>query len=223
MSDYLDENYYQDIITAYGLMKGLRNDPEVLERRVLGREEFLVGTYYRTRIDTLSPPSDEEAREYYEDHQDLFTVPEDIVKGTMFHFGDAAVAEEALARWRGGLEDNELYMDYKERGLLIEWTPEASYPRSAAETQIFETCWNLEVGRFFGPIPVFEEYVIGRLEGKRTAGPISWELSKETARKVIKERRTEMRFREMLEELRERYPIQVFEDALAKSKFAKRT
>jgi parvulin-like peptidyl-prolyl isomerase len=222
VSDYLDENFYQDIITAYGLMKGLQNDPEVLERRALGREEFLVGTYYRTRIDTLVP-SDEEAKEYYDEHKELFTLPEDLVQATVFYFSDAAAAEEALGSWRGGVSDDVIYKDYKERGLLIEWEPGASFTRSSGETQIFEACWNLEVGQFFGPIPVFEEHVIGRLRGKENAGLISWERSQETARQVIKETETEMRFRRLLEELRERYPVQVFEDTLARSKFAKGT
>lgn len=203
----LDETYYKDIVIAYGNSKDMRDDPEVLRRRVLAREEMLVNTFYFTRIDTVSPPNAEGVWDYYEENLPRYSLPEDLVQATVFHFNDAAAAEEALARWSSGDDDNTVYKKYKEAGKLTEWEPSEKYFRGVAETELFETCWPLDAGQFFGPITIFGDHLIGRMEGKTPAGPIPFEYARDRVYQDVLAERKEARLQEILEGLRASYPV----------------
>jgi peptidyl-prolyl cis-trans isomerase C len=216
----LDNTYMKDMIIAYGLKKGMRKDPEVLRRRALAREEMLVNTFYFTRIDTVSPPRDDEMWNYYEQHIGMYSLPEDLVQATLFHFKDEAAAKEALALWRGGERDDAVYMPYKEAGTLDDWEPNAKLLKGNTEAVLFDTCWNLEAGDFFGPVVVFGDYIIGRMEGKTPAGPIPWEYARERIRTDMIADRKEARLKEILADLKTKYPVKVNDSVLAGSRLA---
>jgi parvulin-like peptidyl-prolyl isomerase len=216
----LDNTYMKDMIVAYGLSKGMRDDPEVLRRRALSREEMLVNTFYFTRIDTISPPREDEMWDYYEKNIASYSLPEDFVQATMFHFKDEAAAVEALARWRSGERDDVVYKPYKEAGTLDDWQPNARLYRGNTEAELFDACWKLEAGDFFGPVVIFGDYIIGRMEGKTPAGPIPWEYAKDKVRTDMIDLRKEALLQEVLAGLKTKYPVKINESVLAGSRFA---
>lgn len=215
--EHLDDTYYRDILIAYGLAKGLREDPEVQEKRGLAREEMLVNTFYRIMVDTVSAPSEEEAWQYYEENLSSYSLPDDLVQGALIHFTDRAAAVETLKGWQAGDDQGALYKTMKERGVLTEWEPSATFLRSEAEAEIFDVCWELEPGDFFGPIEIFGEFIVGRLAGKTPAGPIPWEFAKSRVSSDLLTKRKEQRLKSLLDEFRERYPVHVNDDVLAGS------
>jgi parvulin-like peptidyl-prolyl isomerase len=217
---HLDDTYYKDIVIAYGNSKAMRDDPEVQRRRVLAREEMLVNTFYFTRIDTVSPPTPDEVWDYYEANLPDYSLPEDLLQATIFHFNDADAATEALARWSAGESDNMVYKAYKEAGRITEWEPSGKYFRGKAEAELFDVVWPLEAGEFFGPISIFGDHLIGRMEGKTPAGPIPFEYARGRVAEDIWATRKENRLQEVLDDLRSRYPVVVNEDVLAGSELA---
>lgn len=216
----LDNTYYKDFVIAYGEAKGMRDDPEVLRRRKLAREEMLVNTFYFTRIDTVGPPRDEDVWKYYQDNLLRYSLPDDLCQASLFYFNDEEAAAEAVERWEKGESDNEVYMDYKQAGTLKEWLPSEKLIRGRDEEELFEACWELERGDFFGPLEIFGEYIVGRMEGKTKSGPIPWELAKERVRDDLAMARKEARLQEVIEDLRAKYPVEVHEGVLGGSKLA---
>ncbi len=217
---HLDDTYYKEIVIAYGRSEGMRNDPEVLRRRELAREEILVNTFYRTRIDTVSPPREEDVWKYYQDNLLRYSLPEDLVQASLFYFNDEDAAAEAVERWEGGATDNEVYMEYHQAGTLTEWRPSERLLKESAEAELFDACWELEGGDFFGPLTIFGDYIVGRMEGKTAAGPIPWEYAKERVGQDLLAARKEARLQEVIENLKTKYPVEVHAEVLAGSKLA---
>ncbi len=215
--EHLDETYYRDIVIEYGLAHGMRDDPDVQEKRALAREEMLVNTFYRARVDTIGPPSEEEAWQYYEDNLPKYSLPDDLVQAALLHFTDRASAIETLEGWQAGDDQGQLYKTMKEREVLSEWDPSATFLRSEAEAEIFDVCWASEPGDFFGPIEIFGEFIIGRLGGKTPAGPIPWDLAKERVKTDLLSKRKDDRLKSILEEAEVRYPVHVNDEVLAGS------
>lgn len=216
----LDDAYFKDMVIAYGLKRGMRDDPEVLRRRALSREEMLLNTFYFTRVDTVSPPRDDEVWNYYEKNISRYSLPEDYVQATLFYFKNEAAATEALERWKKGEGDDVLYKDYKEAGTLTDWEPNAGLLKGATEAVVFDACWKREAGDFFGPVVLFGDYIVGRMEGKTPAGPIPWEYAKSRVTTDMIAERKEARLQQILADLRTKYPVQVNEDVLASSHLA---
>jgi hypothetical protein len=144
-----------------------------------------------------------------------------LVQAALIHFTDRAAAVETLEGWQAGDDQGALYKTMKERGVLTEWEPSATYLRSEAEPEIFDVCWELEPGDFLGPIEIFGEFIIGRLAGKTPAGPIPWEYAKSRVSSDLLTKRKEQRLKSLLDEYRERYPVHVDEGVLAGSELLK--
>jgi parvulin-like peptidyl-prolyl isomerase len=217
---HLDDTYYKDIVIAYGKIIGMRDDEEVLRRRALAREEILVNTFYFTRIDTVSPPTADEVWDYYEENLPRYSLPEDLAQATIFHFNDEAAAREALSQWRAGADDNTVYKAYQEAGKLTEWEPSGKYLRGNTEAELFDVVWTLEAGEYFGPLTIFDDHLIGRMEGKTPAGPIPFEYARERVAQDIWAERKEARLHEVLADLKTKYPVEVHEEVLAGSELA---
>ena len=139
------------------------------------------------------------------------------MQAAILHFSDKAAAIETLERWQAGEDTGELYKTMKERGVLSEWEPSATFFRSEAEAEIFDVCWEREQGDFFGPIEIFGEFIIGRLAGRTPAGPIPWELAKSRVASDLLTVRKDERLKSLLDEFRERYPVHVNDEVLARS------
>jgi hypothetical protein len=217
----LDDTYYKDIAIAYGLSLGLRDDPEVRDRVALAREEMLVNTYYRNRVDTLSAPTEKEAWQYYQDNLPRYSLPDDFVQAALLHFNDKDAAVETLKRLKAGDNPDLVYKEMKERGVVTDWDTSATLYRSQAEAEIFDTCWKAEPGEFFGPIEIFGEFIVGNLAGKTPAGPIPWEYARQRVASDLLDKRKDDRLHAILDKLRERYPVKVNEPVLATSTLLK--
>jgi len=215
--EHLDETYYKDMVIEYGLAMGMREDPEVQKERALAREDMLTNIFYRTYVDTVSAPSMEEAWQYYEENLPKYSLPDDLIQAAILHFSDRESAVETLEGWKAGEDQGELYKTMKERGVLSEWEPSATFFRSEAEAEVFDVCWESEPGDFFGPIEIFGEHIIGRLAGKTPAGPIPWELAKDRVTSDLHVRRKDDKLNEIIEEAKGRYPVNVKDDVLARS------
>ena len=215
--EHLDETYYRDIVIEYGLAKGMRDDPEVLEKRALAKEEMLVNIFYRQKVDTVSIPSMEEAWQYYEDNLSKYSLPDDLVQAALLRFTDRASAVETLEGWKAGDDQGELYKIMKDRGVLSDWDPQATFLRSEAEAEIFDVCWESEPGDFFGPIEIFEEFIIGRLAGKSPAGPIPWEYAQERVASDLHAKRKDDKLASIIDAAKLRFPVDVDDDVLAGS------
>jgi hypothetical protein len=111
-------------------------------------------------------------------------------------------------------------MEYKQAGTLKEWSPSEKLVRGSAEAELFEACWEVERGDFFGPLEIFGEYIVGRMEGKTESGPIPWELAKNRVRSDLTTTLKEARLQEVIEDLRAKYPVEVHEGVLGGSKLA---
>ncbi len=218
---HLDDTYYKDILIAYGEKKGMRDDPEVLKKRDLSREEILVNTFYRTRIDTVHAPTEAEALRYYEENVAHYSLPDDLVQASLLIFNEEEAAKEALERWGSGEDINMVYKDYKEAGTLKEWQPNEKLIKSTAEPELFNLCWELEAGEYFGPVAIFGDHIIGQVEGKSEAGPIPWLYARQRVHDDLKTHLTEKRLQEVMDELREKYKVTVHEDVLARSELVK--
>lgn len=217
---HLDDTYYKDMVVAYGISKGMRKDPEVLRRKALAREEMLVNTFYFARIDTVSPPTPDEVWDHYEANLVSYSLPEDLFQASIYHFNDKDAAAEALARWKTGEDDNVIYKAYREAGQLTEWEPGEKHFRGVTEAELFDVVWPLQPGEYFGPISIFGDYIVGRMEGKTPAGPIPFEYARGRVGEDMLAMRKENRLQRILEDLKTKYPVVTHEDVLATSKLA---
>jgi len=220
VQDHLENFFSKEILMAYAEAVGLRKDPEVIRKRDLAREEMLVNTFYRTRVDTVAAPTDEEVWDYYEANLSTYSLPDDLLQATLLHFKDEESARKALEDWKGGMELSALYKKYYDAGVLTEWEPSAKYFRSNTEDVLFNACWQHEQGEIFGPVELFGEYLVIRMEGKTPEGPIPFEYARERVRNDILAQRKEARLQEIIEDLKKKYPVEVHEEVLKRSKLA---
>lgn len=214
---------FDEVLAAYAEQQAkVLEIPEVKESYDLRREQFLVQKLYRDQVLDQVVVSTPEIEEYYNEHKDEIVVPEQRDFSIVL-VGDQKTANEVALKAKSGADFSRLVMKHsndpqvKENKGRTGLTYMGYYPDYDAVAFMLP-----HVGAVSDPFQTSRGWAVVKLEEiKQPETPTLIEAT-QTIKTTLKDIKAEQIFEEKLEEWREDYPIEIFENNLKKAKL-KRT
>ena len=196
---------------------GIPKEPEVLQWIETAKEELMLLQLRQREVSASISPSEEEVRQFYEEHREKFYLPELICFDELL---TPTLAEGQNLRTEIDKDTHLLELARKKNlptrrrgadGLVcMNKYYKTAYP------QLWEALKTAPVGELRGPVLAGEGYVIFKVLRREEERQQPFEQAHKRARASLVQRLERQRFDELLNELRQKYQdqIEVYADRL---------
>jgi peptidyl-prolyl cis-trans isomerase C len=155
--------------------RNLSQQPWFRERMASKREEMAATAMFRAMIDT-STVSEEEAKAYFDEHEDDFLTPT-LVKVTMISVDSEDVANQIAKRIAEGKSFESVAVDYS-----VYTSSRAGFDTTGLVDRsffppIYDAIWDRGIGEVVGPIYLSDRdlWVVAKLVGRQNPRPPAFE------------------------------------------------
>ena len=209
----VDEALLQREALQRGLKVGTNADPSALRRA-------LVAALRQDVERELSPPDEAAVRTYYAAHPDKFTAPEQVRVAVLLlsvpPYAAAAEWEQAMQRARtlhqrvaAGERFSELARENSMHESAARGGDLGLVHKGVLSKELQDIADALQIGETAEPKMILRGVVLVRLEERQSAQQISFERARERAAKLLHQERRERAWRELLEGLRAKTPVEI--------------
>jgi hypothetical protein len=188
--------------------RGLDQLPEVEEAIDLKREEMILTIFYQQEVLEKSSFTEEDERQYYEEHLGAFTVPR-ALRIARIRYRDREAAEEAerlLAT--GGADLESMIARHRAADLIVTDEPDAGWLTEAQDPLLLEQFDDLEkgsVGRYIDPDQGYHTVFLVLDKQEEHVQP--FEEARPTIQNALRVLRSEQVLNAFLDELRDKYTV----------------
>jgi len=209
---YLDEMIMETLLYEDAVRKGLDRDDEVKEVLKEARKKILVAKLIKSEVEDNIRIADSEARQYYESHkEDFMTRP--LWRASHILVSSEKEAQDILDKLSGGASFEELA---KSRSIdaTASRGGDVGYFRTGQVVGEFEkTCLGLKVGESSGIVHTQFGYHIIKLTDKKESMLEDYEKVKPVIENELKKKKRSELFDRLVLRLKEKYGVQIKEDA----------
>jgi peptidyl-prolyl cis-trans isomerase C len=196
---------------------GMDDTPEFISYMEVRNQEFLLDALKRMEVDRHISVTEEDARAFYEENPKKFTSPETTVAVEIVVASDT-LAQQIMRRLQEGADAVALAMEYTIR-------PGAKHHQGRINLNIYTQPFfqgvhavasRMDVGEVGGPVKVPEGYSVFLVEDRLTElSPYDTD-SRRRAMAYLKVGRAKHSYVAYVKGLRDRYPVEIFPQALAR-------
>ena len=195
---------------------GLYEQPKVLKVVEFERQDLLVSTLKERAVDPRTVATDEEARAFYEGHPEAFlTYPTYEVVEILVAFED--LARQVRAEIDQGADAEELAASHSIREGAGHHGGRLSLHLKSPHRDLYKALEGYEEGDIGGPVRLPKGYSVFKVlsSSGREVKPLD-AVEMRRARGYVKLNKSKQAYRAYVESLRQKYPIEVFWEELAK-------
>jgi peptidyl-prolyl cis-trans isomerase C len=222
----LDRLVEQEVLYLAADDAGYREKPDVKEQIDFVTKRAMIQAFYRDEIEGQVQVTDEDIREYYEEHPEQFH-QEETVRARHIMVSSRQKAEELRRR----LLDGEVFVDLARAesedaataqagGLLGYITWDGRVKTVGNDPDFVETVMNLKAGQVSDIIETDKGYHLVKVEEHIEEGTKPLEEVSENIRQRLIPQMTRERFEETVQSLREEYNVSINEEFFAPKKTA---
>ncbi|MFH1755954.1 MAG: peptidyl-prolyl cis-trans isomerase, partial [Candidatus Latescibacterota bacterium] len=172
-ADLTDRFLEEELFFQEGMKSDLENDESVQEKLKQAKRRIIIGEYYRKYIEEIAQPTEEEARQHYQENQDTYITPEIVRARHLFSKREEKI-REMKQRINNGEKMTKLITEHSEdtltkqdEGDLGYFNP-GGYIRFVGYSQDFsDAVFALELGEVSEPIKWEKGWSIVYIEEKR--------------------------------------------------------
>lgn len=196
------------VIASEAQNQGFDKDPIVQKKLDLARTKLLAMLYMAKLTETLPPPTEAQAKQYYEKNKEQFVIPESV---RLYHVlvKTDKDAQEALKRLKKGEKFSEVasqmsLCDSRAMGGDLGWRP-----RGQLVKEVEDAAFAMNPGQISGPVKSEYGLHVLFLEDKKAAQPQSFEQVKEQILDVLRANAQEDYLNGIAQKLRQKMNVQI--------------
>lgn len=215
-SEFLDEIVNDTLLYQEAVRKGLDKDKEVQKVMEEARKKILIARLLKDEVDKGIEVSEADIQQYYTDHEDKYMTPE-VMRVSHILVPTREEAERLSAELAKGAAFEDLArarsMDpTAQRGGDIGY-----FPKGQLMPEFEAACQALEVGQVSGVVKTQLGYHLIKLTDRREPQLRPLDQVRENIRAELRTVKRQQIFNELVERLRQKTPVKVNEEALAKA------
>ncbi len=205
--DYIVNIY---VLAAEAEKQNIDKAPEVQKLMDFTKKDLLARIYLDRQSRNLKPPTEEEAKKYYQQYRDQFVTPESV---HMHHIlvNTEKEAKAVLDRLKKGEKFEEIASQVsicpsKTKGGDLGWLPKGSLV-----PEIEEVAFTVKQGVPTGPVKSKFGYHVLRVEDRKPAEEGSFEQAREYIMEQLKFQAQQDNYERIAQDLRKKMNVQVFD------------
>jgi len=209
----LEDMIVEDLFMEDAVRKSIDRDKEVKELLDEAKKKIIIAKLIKTEVDDKVSVSEDEAKNFYEDHKEDFKSPQ-MWRASHILVGSESDAKNILAELSGGKSFEEIA---KERSIDATATRggDVGYFRKGQVIPEFEsTCFSLTVGETSGIVHTQFGYHIIKLTDMKNEVIQPFEEARPVIENEIKLKKRNEIFNKLVADLRDKYRVRYEDDAL---------
>jgi len=166
LQEFIFQMKVMDLLTAEARRKGLEDDPDYKRKLNRFKELTMADVMQNDSIQILNPPTEEEIRQYYDDHLDEFVKPSEV------HVFEILVSSEDTASKY--IKEIKSLQKFKEVAFRLTERPgkrvkkgDLGYIQRSYYPSIFDLAFDSPVGSIVGPVKYGSQFSIVYVADKR--------------------------------------------------------
>lgn len=209
----LDDMVVESLFLEDAVRKGVDKDKEVREILEEARKKIVIAKFVKMEVDDKIKISEEEMKNYYEDHKDEFKKPE-MWRASHILVASEGEAKNILSALSGGKGFQELAME-KSIDATASRGGDVGYFRKGQVTPEFESaCLELKVGQISPIIRTQFGYHIIKLTDIKPETIQSFEEARPVIENELKMGKRNETFDKLVIDLKNKYRVRVEDDAV---------
>ena len=205
----------QELFIAEATAAGIDRDETILRALDLYRQDQLMQELRLRNVDRLVTVSEQEARDYYDNHPEVFHT-EEKVEVTEILVGIPEEGEWIREQLDAGEDAEKLAREYTIREGMAHHDGRITISKNSRHRKLYETAEGLEDGGVFGPVKTHSGYSVCKIIGREPPVLRPYSESARRAAAIVKIRKRKRAFIDYVRTLRQKHAVRVFYDELAK-------
>lgn len=209
----LENMVVHHLIINYGYEKGYAADPGFKKSVKSVQENIIYNNYVREQINANLNPTEDELKQYYEEHKDSDYSQKEMVQVQEVYVKSQTRADSIYKQIQKGTDIGLMARKYTERSNAKERDGELAPFPAGRYAEMGKQAFTMSVGEISAPIKVGAGYSIIKIMKKIPSGPESYERVKGRVKNDINRVLREKRSNEQYEKLTKKYRVKVDYDA----------
>lgn len=210
---YLDDMIMENVFYEEAARKGLANDKEVKDLLNEAKRKILITKFIKNEVESNVKVSEEEMRNFYEEHQDDFKTPE-LWRASHILVANEKEANDLLAEITGGASFEELARKHSIDATSSRGGDIGFFRQGQLVPDFEKACLKLEVGKVSEVVHTQFGYHIIKLTDKKMPYPESYEKVRRSIELELKRKKQGELFDHLLDQLKGKYSVHINEEAL---------
>jgi len=202
-----------DLLSLEAVREGLDNDKDYLKKMKLFKELNMADMMRNDSIPLPSPPTDDEVRKYYDDHNDEFTNPAKVHVYEIL-LSDELKAQRLAKKIKSLKEFKEKAKELTERPGKRSKSGDLDYIERKWYPEIFDLAVKTPIGAIGGPVVTGQKYSIFYVVDKIEPQLKDFLGVKRTIINKLKKKQKDEAFQKWVDERMKSTPIKIDEKAL---------
>lgn len=203
----LNEMLNQELMLYYAKSQDLEEDDEFQRVFIRTKENLLKNYAYQKIIDSAEKPSEEEVKEYYEEHKD--DLEKTFINASHILVDDEKFAKEIKEKIDNGENFEELAKNYskcpsKENGGNL-----GDFTQGQMVKEFDDVVFSLEEGEVSDPVKTQFGFHIIKLNKINSKQKPDFDASKENIEAELKRKNQLKAYQDKVKELKEEYPVEI--------------
>ncbi len=205
----------QELFIAEATAAGIDQDETILRALDLYRQDQQMQELRLRNVDRMVTVSEQEARDYYDNHPEVFHTGEEI-EVTEILLGIPEEGEWIREQLDAGEDAEKLAREYTIREGMAHHDGRITISKNSRHRKLYETAEGLEDGAVFGPVKTHSGYSVCKIIGREPPVLRPYSESARRAAAIVKIRKRKRAFIDYVRTLRQKHAVRVFYDELAK-------
>jgi hypothetical protein len=200
----------------YAYAHGVADDPVVVSEVAKRREQMMVSYLHQNLIGSQVPEfSEEELRKFYDEHVDVYVDKEKRVFNLIFHPRERVV-RRAYEMIQNGADFVETAIRFNDNATEPHHVQTAAFARDDPDfAEIAEVGWSLDLKEMSEPFKTESGWVLLQYALNIPEKPFEFEAIRQFVERDLKSDWSEKRLNSLLEEWKQQYKVEIFDDVLA--------
>ena len=214
--NFLEEGVVpQELFIAEAVAAGIDEDETILRALDLYRQDQLMQELRLRNVDRLVTVSDQEARDYYDSHPEVFHTEEKI-QVTEILVGIPEEGEWIREQLDAGEDAGDLAREYTIREGMAHHEGSITISKNSRHRKLYEAAEGLADGAVFGPVKTHSGYSVCKINSREKPELRPYSESARRAAAIVKIRKRKRAFIDYVRTLRQKYAVRIFHDELTR-------
>lgn len=201
----IDELVMQELLYSDALAQGLQNE-EAYKNAVEEMSKTILKQYAMKKLLDTIDATDDEVKEYYDNHTSLFTTPEKAAANHIL-VDTEEEAQKIADEIKNGLDFKEAAMKYSSCPSSSQGGALGEFTRGQMVPEFEETTFSMTPGAISEPVKTQFGYHLIQLESLQTAGTMPFEAAKAQVKEQLLLTKRQALYLSKREELGNRYTV----------------
>lgn len=203
------------VLAEQAKAEGLQKDPKVQRLQRFTENDLLARLYLEEKSKGIAPPTEADAKKYYEENVDTYTTPESV------HLNHILVktekeAKDVLKRLKKGEKFSDLASELSQCPTKYKAGDLGWLPKGTLVKEIEDVAFTMPPNEIQGPVKSTYGWHILLLEDKRPATKREFEDVKAYIIEQIKFQKQQEHYKKLADELKKKMNVKIMVDSAAK-------